>query len=263
MPKKVAVFLRGHLRTWDYIKHINFKFFDSLPWEVDYYLATWTYPNEKIQSLKNDFTGKNLKVLKVFKREQGYDPWKGPAHMSSELSKFRINEQLLNGTEYEFVIETRFDIVLNLKTEPEIPSDQGFGSTQIQGAYIPGVNDIVSGLDDHCFVSKVGPLQIMNSRDLMDPGTDGNHISLLKFAVVHGLIPFKINWFDALISRPNVSFLRKTKQQTIENIHRLKEEWNATSETDKLDIIKKANIDPYDYAEFYHVGNILRNSNGL
>lgn len=263
MPKKVAVFLRGHLRTWDYIKHINFKFFDNLPWEVDYYLATWTYPIEKIQSLKNDFTGKNLKVLKVFKREQSYDPWKGPAHMSSELSKFRINEQLLNGTEYEFVLETRFDIVLNLKTDPEIPSDQGFGSTQIQGAYIPGVNDVVSGLDDHCFISKVGPLQIMNSRNLMDPGTDGNHISLLKFAVMHNLIPFKINWFDALISRPNVSFLRKTKQQTIENIHRLKEEWNTTSETDKLDIIKKANIDPYDYAEFYHIGNILRNSNGF
>jgi hypothetical protein len=35
------------------------------------------------------------------------------------------------------------------------------------------------------------------------------------------------------------------------------------SEDKKMNYLRIANIDPYDYAETYHVGNILRDNNGF
>jgi hypothetical protein len=264
MNKKIAVYLRGHIRTWDFIKEINFKFFDSLPWEIDFYLATWSYPDDKLDSLKKDFENKNLKVFKTFERNRDYDPWSGPCLMTTELSKFRIHEQFYRDVEYEFIIESRFDVVLKHTANPIIPGDNMFGSTEVEGNFIAkSPNKTVPCLADHCFLARPGSHQIMNTRLLMNPGPMGNHVGMLKFANMHGLMAFKIDWFDGLISRPNIFNLIDPMTNFFGNYDRLRENWNSMPADHKLTLINKCNIDPYDYDEGYHIGDLLRTKSGL
>ncbi len=249
--ERVAVYIRGHIRTWDYIKQLNFDFFDSLPWHIDFYLATWTYSEKKLNRLKKDFKNRNLKTLKTLPRTNFYNPWTAPAAMSTELSKVRKEEELKNNISYKFIIETRFDVILGLLATPQIPNDNSFGTTEIEGNFIPNSSTIVSGLSDHCFLTKSDALDIMNLRLSIDAGDDGNHITLMKFAKNHNIEIFKINWFSATISRPNIV--------ETDNTH----SWNTLPEDKKMNYLRIANIDPYDYAETYHVGNTLRDNDGF
>lgn len=261
--KKIAVYLRGHIRTWDFIKKINFDFFDNLPWDVDFYLATWSYLDDKLDSLKKDFENRNLKIFKTFERNKDYDPWAGPCLMTTELSKFRIHEQFYRDVEYEFIIESRFDVALKQIAEPKIPPENYFGSTEVMGNFIAGKNKLVPGLADHCFLSRVGTHQIMNTRLTIDPGPKGNHVGMLRFANMHGLTAFKIDWFDGLITRPNIINLTDPENNLFDNYDRLRENWNSMPPENKLMLIHKCNIDVNDYDENYHIGELLRNKDGF
>ncbi len=247
--ERIAVYIRGHIRTWDYIKQLNFDFFDSLPWQIDFYLATWTYSEKQLNRLKKDFKNRNLKTLKTFPRTNFYNPWTAPAAMSTELSKVRSEEESKNNISYKFIIETRFDVILNMLSEPKIPNDNSFGATDVEGNFISNSNAIVGGLSDHCFLTKSDTLNTMNQRVSIEAGEDGNHITLMKLAKKHNIEIFKINWFSATISRPNI----------VDSGN--KDSWNTLSEDKKMNYLRIANIDPYDYAETYHVGNILRDNN--
>jgi len=254
MSKKIAVYIRGHLRTWDYIKEMNFNFFDSLPWDVDFYLATWEYSPKTLSRLGKDFKNRNLKGIEIFKRADHYNPWTGPASMSTRLSKLRIQEQLANNVEYEFIIETRFDVFLKLLKTPTTPNENSFGVTETTGQFQDKVKEIITGLSDHCFLSKPSPHAIMNLRQLISAGEDGNHITLYKLAKLYNINIFRIDWFDAIISRPNIV---DSLENFSETCHELRNKWNNLSIDQKMIYVTKANIDPYDYAESYHVGNLL------
>ncbi len=254
MSKKIAVYIRGHLRTWDYIKEMNFNFFDQLPWEIDFYLATWDYSTKKLKRLKSDFSNRNLKGIEIFERANYYNPWTGPAIMSTQLSKLRIQEQLKNNTEYEFIIETRFDVFLKLLKSPIPPKENSFGVNETTGQFHDDNPESIQGLSDHCFVSKLAPHAVMNLRHLISAGDVGNHVTLYKLANTHNIDIFEIDWFDAIISRPNII---DSLDNFSDACYDLKNKWNDLSPDQKMIYVTKANIDPYDYAESYHVGNLL------
>ena len=253
---KIAVFLRGHIRVWDLIKEVNFEFFDSLPYEVDFYVATWEYTNKKIKRLKKDFAGRSLKKFLVFPRtEDDYDPWHGPVVMSAELSKERIHQQYYNKTDYKFIIESRFDVALFKTHDILIPCSNEFGSTETSGQFDSSKPYNVIGLGDHCFLSGVGAHQLMNTRLMHDPGEEGNHIGMHKFALMHGVSPFQISWFQGLIARPNIIKL-KSPAQFISQKWKLEEEWQNMSSEQKIKMCIQANCDTSEYAESYQIGDL-------
>jgi len=253
---RIAVILRGHLRVWDLIKEINFEFFDSLPYPVDFYIATWSYEPKKIKRLRQDFKDRNVEEFSMFQRSDSiYNPWVGPAKMATELTKKRIHNQYYNDINYKFIIETRFDVALFKTKDVAEPDMFEFGSTETSGQFNPNLDYNVPGLGDHCFLSGIGAHQIMNTRLLHDPGEEGNHIGMYKFAKMHGVHPFQIEWFQGLIARPNIVSL-KYKRNFVSEKWKLEEEWQKMSKEQKINMCTRAGCDPTEYAEDYHIGKL-------
>jgi len=69
--KRHAVFLRGNLRTWNYIKNDIIKFFDVYHEQPDWYVCFWNSDTSTIAEIKNDFKNSNLKFLK-FETDHNY-----------------------------------------------------------------------------------------------------------------------------------------------------------------------------------------------
>ena len=57
---RLAVFLRGQPRTWNYTKYEMLKFFSSIAEHVDYYIAVWD--NTDLEILRRDFSDKSIKL---------------------------------------------------------------------------------------------------------------------------------------------------------------------------------------------------------
>lgn len=253
---RIAVFLRGHLRVWDLIKEVNFNFFDNLPYEVDFYIATWEYSGKKLKRLQKDFSNRNLKKFKIFPRTaEYYNPWTGPATMSAELTRERIHQQFYNNRDYKFILESRFDVALFQTSDIVKPQIFEFGSTETEGQFDPNKDYNVTGLGDHCFLSGIGAHQLMNTRILHDPGEEGNHIGMYKFAKIHGLTTFKISWFRGLIARPNIVSL-KDRNSFLHEKDRLENEWQGMKTSQKIKFCEQANCDVDEYGEEYHIGKL-------
>jgi hypothetical protein len=105
MFNKIAVVLRGHVRTWHQISQYAFKDYSKISKSVDYYFVTWDILGLDEDRIINSFKGQNLvKFLKVSK-ENHYNNTYGPSWLANCISKYFINDS------YDAVIETRPDII--------------------------------------------------------------------------------------------------------------------------------------------------------
>lgn len=57
---KTAIILRGHARTWNYIKNNSIKFFDDLYDKPDWYIVFPKTDTVSVESLREDFQNSNL-----------------------------------------------------------------------------------------------------------------------------------------------------------------------------------------------------------
>lgn len=242
---RLAVFLRGQLRTWNYTKSEMFEFFSGIADHVDYYIAVWD--NTDLELLRRDFADKSVKAAITVSKDQYFNAWQGPAYMSHCLNSYRYNQEKINGI-YDAIIDTRFDVRFSAHADPETVKPWTFGSTNLQGCYNSNdLNNLYDGLDDHCFLTTGGPHTIMNQRYQSDAGSDGNHISLYKYASIHGIECFKINWFTCKLVRPNC----------IDNHADPESHWQKLTQPERLVYIHRANIDPHEYSAEYHIGKLL------
>jgi len=243
--RRLAVFLRGQPRTWNYTKNEMFNFFHGVAEHVDYYIAVWN--NTDLDLLLQDFKGKTVCAAVKVSKDQYFNAWQGPAYMSHLLSSHRYNQEKLFG-KYDAIIDTRFDVKFCLLDRPEIPTLWTFGSTNLKGCYNPSdLANLYDGLDDHCFLTTGGSHTVMNQRYQNDAGSDGNHVSLFKFAKIHGIECFKINWFTCNLVRPNC----------IETHADPESHWQQLTQAERLAYIHRANVDPHEYSADYHIGKLL------
>ena len=254
--KKVAVFLRGHLRTWEFNKHNIFNFCDNLAEHVDYYVAVWRTGKDytKFRTLREDFNYKKLQTFQIVEGHWGYDAWTGPAYLSNLLSRSRLAEEIISGQKYDAILDTRFDVVFNLDSAPVAPQPWHVGSTRVESEMVLGWQ----GLEDHCFFMNSASHALWNQRIHYDNdrghgpyiNEPNSHVKLFQYANHYGLTAYQPDWFRARIVRPSIINVDKSLTSIfweIPNLEVADEIWNNFNLSEKLNHLEKVNISPEEY----------------
>lgn len=246
--KKVAVFLRGNRRVWNYTKENIFTFCDGLAEQVDYYVAMWSVQKtfHVVNSMKDDFKDRNLKVFEVLNSHWTYNAWEGPAYMSSLLNNEKINEELFSGVRYDAVLDTRPDVVFNQLDEIKQPEPWSVGSTRLELERVGGWQ----GMEDHVFFSDSPSSSLFSNRGAYrnQPGLDGHH-KLLKYCDNANLTPFKITEFESKIVRPTIadhcfSVPPKVDMNTVQIAMN---SWERMSTSGRIEILEHTGISIDEY----------------
>ena len=204
---RLAVVLRGHIRTWYQFAERNFAHFDRISPDVDYYAVLWDqYTDEELQRLKDSFTarGQNITLNVMSVDYTGkYNSYVGPANMTKLVSKEIMLEHNINP--YDAIIDTRFDISYNwhhnpVPIQPDVNMIQTSGFT-LQPCPNKGINII--GTEDHYFMFSPENLQLMYDRITWPMPEHNSHYTIYKYLEMHGKYLNKIANYDAVITRPD------------------------------------------------------------
>lgn len=246
--KKVAVFLRGNRRVWNYTKENIFAFCDSLGDQVDYYVAMWYVQKSWpiIDSMRDDFKDRNLKVFKMLDNHWKYNAWEGPAYMSTLLNNVKINEELFSGVQYDAVLDTRPDVVFRKLEEVSNPKPWSVGTTKLE---LEPVNSW-QGMQDHVFFSDSPTSSLFSNRAAYGnhEGVDG-HYKLLKYCNVTNLQPFETTEFESLIVRPTIAdqYLSVPPNVDMDFIRMASNSWQRLDQAGRIELLKSTGIGIDEY----------------
>jgi len=257
---RIAVILRGHLRTWNYIKPAVFDFWEGIATEVDYYFVTWRTPGLKVEEIKNDFKGKNLvKLLTVeipSNDPEGliYSSWGGPSWLSYNIAPYKKERE--KTVKYDAVIDTRPDILYNLVDNKSIitPEPMTLYTSNITGD--TKVNKYYIGLADILFIMPSNVYDILSTRYINKSSILGSHYDLIKICDKEKINACKVDWVHAVITRPNSIdsipdskdyFNLHKKNSNVKDPYAIEEEWANISSDEKIVYLNKHNIALDDY----------------
>ena len=116
--KRIAVIYRGHLRTWNYVKNVNFSSFEKISRKVDYYFVTWNLPYDH-DAVQNDFKNKNLiKYLKIDVDKKYYNFDIGSRWLGYNIAPFKTQQE--NDFSYDAVFDLRPDILFLINNKNKL-----------------------------------------------------------------------------------------------------------------------------------------------
>jgi len=206
--KNVAVIIRGHLRTWNYIKPVVFDFFDSIADNVDYYFATWDiYDPVVIHYIRQDFNSRNLiKLLTVPVTDMDYNGWISSGFFNYLLIPYKKQRERQLQIKYDAVFDTRPDIMPRRRPGGVIPPEPmtlytTYFNNQRGMLYDPD-SEYMIGLGDHFFMMADEVHDIISQRYIL-PCEFGPHVEFQHMCQAEGINACKISWADGGIIRPN------------------------------------------------------------
>ena len=275
MSNRVAIFIRGFKRTWDWVKDHNFKIVESIyGTNIDWYVATWSTPNRDHNELLTDFANKNLKAFCILNESQypfdettrgiwspdARKDWKSKfdsywriAYLDFILGNEKVKTEIRESISYDKVVFTRFDVLydcINIELE-KLPIPKFFMS---------GVIIDTEDMDrciDHDWYYKTDSLtaDIISSRffdtHISDFRSQGMQLSsevlLAQYLFRHDIVGNECNDFNHMpyIVRPNQCYDTKLTPHLVDDKLRLK--WNSMSIDDRIKECRRVNIDPAEY----------------
>jgi hypothetical protein len=130
---KVAIFLRGHARTWNLIKDDTIKLFNSIYDNIDWYIAMWDSGTTRDELVFEDFKNQNLIFLSTNIKERAaaerndiqmksifyphsfkLNNYLKIAYLDSILSRYKRNREVDFNFDYDSVIYIRPDILYKI-----------------------------------------------------------------------------------------------------------------------------------------------------
>lgn len=277
MSNRVAIFIRGFERTWDWVKDHNFKVFESIyGTNIDWYIATWSTSVTDYDRLSTDFANKNLKACCILDDSQyplnekivamwsphAYKNWKSKldsywrlAYLDFVLGNEKVKTEIQNNSSYDIVIFTRFDVLhdcSDIELEKLITIPKFFIS-----AVIHAVEDMDYSVgEDWYYKTDSLTADIVASRffdtHISDFRTQGMQLSsevlLTQYLFRNGIVGKQGNEFNFMsyIIRPNQCRDTKLTPNLIDD--KLKMKWNCCMSMDeKIEECIRSNIDPIEY----------------
>jgi hypothetical protein len=268
MMNRIAVMLRGHMRTWEYLKPAVVEFYESIAHNVDYYIATWDNSSDR-SSLIRSLSGLNvIAAIVVPKQPEYYVSWGGPAWLSYNLIPYkRVREKEVT---YDAVFDTRPDVIYELnKGRSVIPPQPNTlyttMLTNLKGNMSEPDSLYYIGLKDHFFMMTSEVYDIHAQRFLT--GTpNGCHAELLDMCKRENLHACVMDWVTAEITRPNAisripnarDYFNNKKTKT--NWADIQHSWTLLPQEEKLDILKRNNIPITDYITDSMMSSVISKS---
>lgn len=207
---RIAIFLRGHKRNWEYTKHSLLTSFEKLAEHVDYYVAVWKNRSD-LRTMIDDFPKDRLKVFFIVPNDTHYNSLSGPAFQTSLLNKHKVLEEMKSGEKYDLIIDTRFDTELHILSELEKPQPYSLGYS----TWNP-----IRHMDDAIFICDNKSIDIWNARGLYSKfqadamytstavhnGYFEVHKWYYNYAEYHNLNIYQIPWLKCDIVRPSLEY---------------------------------------------------------
>lgn len=240
--KKVAVVLRGHIRSWNFVKHNMFHVFESRYENIDWYFSTWedSLSPRRRERLQQDFQGKNFHLYST-PDSTAYSSWKGPGLLCEQVVPAIMNNN------YDAVFETRPDIFVEIKEElPQIENNSIY-VTGIDVTYSeengmgPKIHQI--GAQDWFFIFDAPTFSTYAQRRFWE-GPDNSHGSILSMARKNDINIYQIkNYIHTIIVRPNIFQNPTSKEWLWEHGPR----WINLSRDEKIHHVNLQDIAHVDY----------------
>lgn len=247
MYDRIAVIYRGHLRTWNYVKEVNFQFFESISKNVDYYFVTWDIGKD-FSAIENDFKDRNLiKFLLVKRDDKYYQSDFGPVyHLSKILPYKKEREQTVK---YDAVIDTRPDVILKKISDFPVLEDMTL--------YVEWMNDnipnTINGIGDLCNIMSSEVFDIISQRyKQAENRLPQVHVNFKDYCIEHNIKIEKFITFCGLyFIRPQILDIIKNPfdllSLDIRTVFKYVIEWNTLSEDKRFDVLNRHNICLEDY----------------
>jgi len=252
MMNHIAVFLRGHMRTWYYLAPAVFDFYNSIAKNVDYYVSTWQQSGVRMTDIEKSFEGQNLvKAILVPVDDRFYTSWNGSGWLNFNLLPYKkLREQTVK---YDAVFDSRPDIISRVApyripdiiTEPEEDTLHVSGLT-IQKSYLDNKKHVA--IRDHFLMSTSKVFDIMSYR-FTEKDDHGSQIQFLKYIDKWNLELNTIPWVESIITRPNQIFIAPNSKDyfTLSDEGALRENWIDIPTEKKIQILTENDIQLADY----------------
>lgn len=133
---KVAIFLRGHARTWNLNKEKTIKLFDDLYGNPDWYVGMWDSGTTRDELIAEDFKNHNLIYVNTNIKERASiernnlqvqsilyphsfkaNNYLKIAYLDSILSRHKRHREISFNFDYDFVVFIRPDILYNVREQ--------------------------------------------------------------------------------------------------------------------------------------------------
>lgn len=250
MMDNIAVVLRGHYRTWGYVHPAVFDFYSKIAKNVDYYMVTWrhyeTYGYSNFLKPFETYKQNLIKFLTIYPDDQYYTSYLGPSYLTYQIIPDMLERH--HKKKYDFVFNTRPDIIYKLRTEKLHLKQDTFYTTgyvcQPDGRE-NGNSHI--GVEDHLFASSFDNHLIMNMRHC-NTETIGCHNQILQRATEYNIKTAALYNMLARIVRPT-AFIEcpdPFKYFDVDN-YSISLKWMNMDKNDKLNLLHKYVIEESDY----------------
>lgn len=241
MFNKIAVVIRGHVRTWFSLKDIVFENYKTLAKKVDYYFVTWDiYDNEFKTKIISSFETENLSLIKFVKTDNYYRGSQGPSWLVNHTKTIIQNQN------YDFIFETRPDVVIKVDKSKEFVYQENSIFTSWENEVIDGngVKDI--GICDAFQGLSLKGFRVYCNRYKMLTKIN-NHVDLRNF-YKEKFIDIKLfkDFIKPEIVRPtqvNLLFQNYSRDSWTDNWYK----WDRFSDHEKINLLNFLKIKLEDY----------------
>jgi|TARA_R110000796_G_scaffold202699_3_gene318991 hypothetical protein len=273
---RIAVMLRGHVRTWHYIYPLVFDFYDNLGGTVDYYFCTWDTSNTK--GVKETFKGKNLISFQILPHDfepparhlkdtdmlgKYYTSMLGPPYMNKMMEPYLDAKEKEMGKFYDVVFDTRPDILPAIKNEltpifPELNAVVVTGLEVHTNLTIPshpksGKKDIA--VQDWLMMMKSKEFRKMTTRYDSDNWLykasegPGCQIEYREYVTAQELKLCTNDWIQAQMIRPNCFALDWIYRNKADAIQVSAMEWAPLEKEEKIRLCERYGVALSDYTD--------------
>lgn len=262
MTKKIAVILRGHLRTWYIVKDYILSFWESQADRVDYYAAIWDTGVDR-QRFIDCFQGRNLQhyLFEPTKEDNiEFNQWTNPAYLSKKLTPYILEEEYLSGQKYEYIVDTRPDVFFDYTASDPIPEfyvgKNTVATTFMSRQVYPGR---FHGMFDLCFMAESTTHLIWCARtdisiDFMikyrEKFVNLQHTAMLDFAKHHCIYTFRMEGIACEIVRPNILQFKDEVGNIIingPNVSQANVDFTSLKISERKEYLRKLSIPELEY----------------
>lgn len=257
MFNKIAVVLRGQVRSWHYINQIIFKEFSNISKSVDYYFVTWYSPNLDVDKIIKSFHGQSLKKFVHVVPDQHVIDAERPSYLSSHVLDNIMAEN------YDAIIDTRPDVITFMTSDFKPYVDDNTVITAWNNVLYKPTGRLQ--MDDIFQIMKTDVFKIfcnfhkIGLRSTWDPHADLQdryRLNRVKFVNIDRNPMFDHGFGNSVVVKPNIleniikkDFDRwKLGHQGWLHLNARAAEWRElTSEEKRNQILKYSNMLPEDY----------------